>query len=192
MRRFPKNLHIKEKYLAIIENVTDKEAAGKGDILAHDEEQKKWKDLNISPSIFIGCTSRSILKRYAYKSLKEVVDYLGKHYPVVILGEEADRDFYKDVLTLEGVRDLTGKTNMREVFYLLKHYARALLAVDVDVFLGIVVFIILRAGSEKVFLAAHLAACACRRISGAVGCLLIGVRAYVLRRISPAFGWIGP
>ena len=54
-------------------------------------------------------------------------------------------------------------------------------AVDVDLRLGIVVLVILRTGAEKVFLAVHVAACACRRVCGVVGSLLSGGRAYVLR-----------
>lgn len=59
-----------------------------------------------------------------------MVDSLKGDFSLVILGEESDRSFYKDILSLEGVKDFVGKTSLSDIFYLLNKYALGLIAVD--------------------------------------------------------------
>jgi len=130
LRLFPKNLHIKEKYLALIKKIAPYERTQKSDCVLNEEEKSKWKNLKLPASIFIACTSLTSIKCYPYEYLKEVIEKLAKSHPVIIIGSEKDRQFYKDILTIPGVIDLVGKTQMDDVFYLLKKYAKVLLAVD--------------------------------------------------------------
>src|SRR5215813_12664202 len=53
---------------------------------------------------------------------------------------------------------------------------RCLRAVDVDLRLGVPILVILRTGLEKVCIAGHAAACACRWVCCAGGSLLFGCR----------------
>ncbi|UCG35369.1 MAG: glycosyltransferase family 9 protein [Candidatus Omnitrophota bacterium] len=130
LRFFPKNLHIKEKYLSLIKRITPLGQTQKSDCVLSEEEKSKWEKLNMVPSIFIACTSLTAIKCYPYEYLKQVVEELAQTYPVVIIGSEKDRQFYADILSMPAVLDLVGKTQMNDVFYLLKKYAKVLLAVD--------------------------------------------------------------
>ena len=130
LRRYPKNTHIKDKYLSLVKKIAPVEAKSRSDFILSDEEKNKWDKLAIPPSLFIACTSLTLVKNYPYEYMKKLVKSLAGEYPVVIVGREEDRKFYKDILFLEGVRDLVGRTGMVDVFYLLKNYARVGLAVD--------------------------------------------------------------
>jgi len=130
LRRYPENTHIKDKYLSLVNKIAPVEIKSRSDFILSEEEKNKWDKLAILPSLFIACTSLTMVKNYPYEYLKKAVKSLGRKYPIVILGSQKDQQFYKDILSLEGVRDLVGKTRMIDVFYLLKNYARLLLAVD--------------------------------------------------------------
>ena len=130
LRCCPKNTHIKDKYLSLVKKIAPSGIKSRSDFILSDEEKIKWDKLAIPPSLFIACTSLTMVKNYPYEYLKKAVKSLDRKYPIVILGSQEDRQFYKDILSLEGVRDLAGKTRMIDVFYLLKNYARLLLAVD--------------------------------------------------------------
>ena len=130
LRRYPENTHIKDKYLGLVKKIAPAEIKTKSNFVLNEEEKFKWDKLAMPPSLFIACTSLTMVKNYPYEYLKKAVKNLGRKYPIVILGSQKDREFYKDILSLEGVRDLVGETRMIDVFYLLKNYARALLAVD--------------------------------------------------------------
>ncbi|HDN86564.1 MAG TPA: glycosyltransferase family 9 protein [Candidatus Omnitrophica bacterium] len=128
-RRSCKDVHIKDEYLSLVKKIVSQEPVIKrSSFLLTPEEEKKWYQENIPPSIFVGCSSRSAVKRYPY--LKEVVFSLAEDYPLVIVGGNEDREFYKDILKIEGVIDLVGKTTMSEVFFLLENYAVLFLGVD--------------------------------------------------------------
>ena len=130
VRKFPLDMHAKDTYLAIIEKLAPASATTKSDFTLTEEEKSKWAHFKLSPSVFIACSSRSSLKSYPYRYLKEVSDSLRKDCRLVILGEESDRKYYKDILFQEGVVDLVGKTKLYDIFYLLKNYAQLLLCVD--------------------------------------------------------------
>jgi ADP-heptose:LPS heptosyltransferase len=123
-------MHAKDTYLALIKRFTDEKKILKSEFIITEEEKNKWESLRISPSLFIACASRALQKRYPYSYLKTVIKDLKKDFSIVILGQEDERDFYKDILTLEGITDLVGKTTIYEVHYLLKQYAKFLLCVD--------------------------------------------------------------
>jgi heptosyltransferase-2 len=114
----------------MIEKIAPQAAKGKSEFMLNDSEKHKWDSLGIEKAIFIACGSLSPIKEYPYEYLKEVVERLSVNYPIVILGTQANRKLYKDILTLEGVIDLVGKTEMSDVYYLLKNYAYMVLGVD--------------------------------------------------------------
>lgn len=129
VRNFPKNMHIKDKYLALSDRFCADEGK-RGDFVLSHEEKQRWNELNLSPALFIACSSLTAIKSYPYPYLKKVVEGLSEEIPIVILGQDNDREFYKDILSIKGVVDLVGKTALCDVVYLLKNYANVLLAVD--------------------------------------------------------------
>ena len=129
-RKFANNIHAKDKYLYLIRNIAPSDIKTPAQILLTEDEEKKWKSLQIKQSIFIACASNALQKRYPHNLLKRLVENLTKRFPVAMLGQELDRQFYKDILNIDGVNDLVGKTKIHEVFYLLKNYARLLVCVD--------------------------------------------------------------
>ena len=133
LRFFPKNLHIKEKYLLLIKRFGKLKSTKKCQFILTKSEKKQWEQLNLKPSFFIACSSLSPMKSYPYDLLKKLLKKISGKYSVVVLGEKRDRSFYKDILSLRDVIDLVGKTRMVDVFYLLKNYARILLGVDSSV-----------------------------------------------------------
>ncbi len=130
IRRFPENMHIKEKYLKLIEKIAPKDATEKSEFKLNESQKQKWSSLKLNKSIFIACASLSPIKEYPHEYLKEVIQKLTKNYSIVVLGTEANRRLYKDILDLGGVVDLLGKTDMADVYYLLKNYAYLVLGVD--------------------------------------------------------------
>ena len=129
-RSFPRNLHIKEKYLALVDRFCLGKSQERSDFILSYAEKQKWNELGLEPALFIACSSLTFIKSYPYDYLKKVVNELAKEIPIVILGQEKDRKFYKDILSIEGVADLVGKTSIVDAFYLIKNYANVLLAVD--------------------------------------------------------------
>ena len=128
-RKSCKDMHMKDEYLSLVRKITSQNTViKKSSFLLTPQEEEKWHRENIPPSIFVGCSSRSAVKRYPY--LKEVIIDLVKDYPSVIVGRNEDREFYKDILKIRGVIDLVGKTTMSEVFFLLENYAILFLGVD--------------------------------------------------------------
>ena len=129
-RKFPGGLHAKDKYLYLIKNIAKHDAKTTVEFKLTEDEKEKWKSLKIPQSILIACASNAIQKRYPYNLLKKLISKLTEHFPVAVLGQEKDRQFYKDILDIKGVNDFVGKTKIHEVFYLLKNYARLLVCVD--------------------------------------------------------------
>ena len=130
IRRFSNKVHIEDKYLSLISKIAPKETRKKSNFILEDNERDKWDSLEIKKAIFIACSSRSSIKQYPYANLKDVVSSFENKQSVIILGQEQDRGFYKDILRQRGVIDLVGKTGIWDVFYLLKKYASLLLGVD--------------------------------------------------------------
>ena len=130
IRFFRRDQHITHRYLSLIKTLGESSQITKGDVIIKEEDRAKWDAMNISGALAIGCSSQFHLKQYPYDKLKRVVEMLSKEYPVLILGEEKERAFYRDILTIEGVVDLVGKTTLVDVFYILKEYCRLLIAVD--------------------------------------------------------------
>ena len=130
IRRFSNKVHIEDKYLSLISKIAPKKTFKKSNFILKDNERNKWDSLEIKKAIFIACSSRSSIKQYPYSNLKDVISLFQNKQKVVILGQEQDRGFYKDILTQEGVIDLVAKTSMWDIFYLLSKYASLLLGVD--------------------------------------------------------------
>lgn len=132
-RKFPENTRVKDRYLSLVDKFAPKKEAPGSSFSLTAEEKSKWEALGLKKSIFVACSSLSRLKRYPYENLKEVAKALNGRYRLIFLGLEEDRRVYGDILAMANVVDLTGKTQMNEVFYLLKNYASLLLCVDSSV-----------------------------------------------------------
>lgn len=130
LRNFPQNMHSKDIYLSLIEKLAPKQTSRNGDFVLTKEEKAKWDAYNFSPSIFVACASNSGNKRYPYKCLKETIQKLKNYGNIIMLGQDQDKSFYNDLLSMEGVTNLVGKTKIHEVFYLIKNYARLSICVD--------------------------------------------------------------
>ncbi|MBU2265749.1 MAG: glycosyltransferase family 9 protein, partial [Candidatus Omnitrophica bacterium] len=130
LRYWPKTQHIKDEYLELIDKIAPRPAESASQFLLSEEQSEKYRSLNLKPSIFVACASKERLKQYPYEYLRRVIEPLSKKYCLAILGLTEERVFYKDILSLSGVVDLVGKTQMDEVYFLLKNYARLLLCVD--------------------------------------------------------------
>lgn len=130
LRTYPKNTHVKDIYVNLIKKIAAKKSAIKSEFILSEEEKTKWENLKMPKCLFVACASNALQKRYPYNYLKEVIGGLKNYFPIAILGQESDRDFYKDILTEQGIFNLAGKTKLHELFYLLKNHARALLCVD--------------------------------------------------------------
>ncbi len=130
IRRFSNKVHIEDKYLSLISKIAPKETREESNFILTDDEKNKWDSLGIKKAIFVACSSRSDIKQYPYANLKDVVSYFKDKQNIIILGQEQDRGFYKDILKQKGVIDLVGKTGICDIFYLLKKYASLLLGVD--------------------------------------------------------------
>jgi ADP-heptose:LPS heptosyltransferase len=130
-RPYSKESHIKDIYLELVKKLAPHKATVRSKFIIEDKKREKLTNLNLSKSVFVACSSKSSLKRYPYSYLKRVIELLlEKGYSIVILGEEEDRSFYRDILNLEGITDLVGKTTISEVVYLLENYALLVLCVD--------------------------------------------------------------
>lgn len=129
-RNFPHGMHSKDTYLSLIDELTPKQTSRNGEFTLTKEEKRKWDAYNFSPSIFVACASNSGNKRYPYKCLKETIQKLKIYGNIIIIGQDQNKSFYGDILSMEGVTDLVGKTKIHEVFYLIKNYARLSVCVD--------------------------------------------------------------
>ena len=129
-RNFPVDTHSKDNYLSLIEKLSPGQTSENGEFFLSKEEKGKWNSYNFPPSIFLACASNSGTKQYPYKCLKETVEKLKIYGNIVLIGQESDKKFYNDILSMENVTDLTGKTKIHEVFYLIKKYARLVICVD--------------------------------------------------------------
>ncbi|MEI8350245.1 MAG: glycosyltransferase family 9 protein [Candidatus Omnitrophota bacterium] len=122
--------HAKDAYLALIAPFAPKAPRAISDFILNDTESKKWENYKLPNAIFIACASNALQKQYPYKHLAETIRQLKQVAPMIILGQERDRQFYKDILGMEGIVDLVGKTAIHEVFYLIKKHCQLLVCVD--------------------------------------------------------------
>ena len=129
IRMFKKDMHVCLRYLSLIKNMAGTKEK-KGAFVLNKQEIEKCESYKLLPSVFIACSSRSVLKRYHYDNLVRVIDELRKSYPIVVLGEESDVSYYGDILKMDGVISLVGKTKISDLFYLISNYARLVLCVD--------------------------------------------------------------
>lgn len=129
-RRLPKSMHKKDTHLSLVKNICDINAERTGRFVLSQEEESRWDKLGIKDAVFVSCASMSHIKQYPQVKLKEVMEILKKKNSLVVLGEERDRDYYKEILFMDGVMDLAGKTQMWDIAYLIDRYARVVLAVD--------------------------------------------------------------
>ncbi len=135
IRKSFKELHAKDVYSKVVSKLINLRKNVKQSNFNFTNEEKNKIDLwNLRSSLFISVTSLSSKKNYPYKKIKTIVqELIKKNFPIVFIGEDRDKSYYKDILSFEGVVDLVGKTNFIEVIYLLKNYARLLLCVDTGI-----------------------------------------------------------
>lgn len=135
IRKSFKELHAKDVYSKVVSKLINLRKNVKQSNFNFTNEEKNKIDLwNLRSSLFISVTSLSSKKNYPYKKIKTIVqELIKKNFPIVFIGEDRDKSYYKDILSFEGVVDLVGKTNFSEVIYLLKNYARLLLCVDTGI-----------------------------------------------------------
>jgi len=125
-----KKIHVRFEYLKLISNLVMTDIYPRSKFKLTSEEISKWDSVKFSNPVFVACSSRSDLKQYPYEKLKLVVNELSSEKQIVIVGEEKDRLFYRDILTSRNTIDLLGKTALHEVFYIMEKYAALLLCVD--------------------------------------------------------------
>lgn len=130
IRHQSKDVLIKDTYLSLLDRLAPKKESCRSRFVISGLKIGKWQGYNFKKSIFIACSSLSRLKQYPAGYLKPALAALVKKHPVVILGQARDRNYYGDILAIEGVTDLVGKTAMSDVAYLLANYASLLLCVD--------------------------------------------------------------
>jgi lipopolysaccharide heptosyltransferase II len=123
IRRFASTDHITDKYLSLIKDLGEEKEKRRSDFLVTPADQARLNALLNRPAIFLACSSRSLLKQYPYEYLSRLVKLLNQKRFIAIVGESAEREFFKDILTYNNVIDLVGKTSISDVFYLLKNYA---------------------------------------------------------------------
>ncbi|MCM8773415.1 MAG: glycosyltransferase family 9 protein [Candidatus Omnitrophica bacterium] len=135
VRLSSRNINLKDKYIALVKNLTSEKRKElvKSDFNISSEKKYRWDNFKLPPSIFVSCVSRSSIKNYPYEYLKIVAQELKANYHLVFLGEEKDRGFYRDILSLDNITDLVGKTDIIDVFYLVKNYAKLILGVDTTI-----------------------------------------------------------
>lgn len=130
IRRASKNLHIKDNYLQLVENIAPKPAFAKSKFIVSNQDKKKWDFSNKEKYIFLGCFSRSYRKEYPIENLINLLDKLKTKYRCVLLGLGQDRKKFDQSQLKQGVINLVGKTNMVDVYFLLSRFAAAVVAVD--------------------------------------------------------------
>ncbi len=130
LRIFSKPKHVKDEYLGLLDRIAPRQSNLAGQFFLEPGQKEKYRKLNLTKSIFIACSSKERLKQYPYEYLRKVIGPLSQKYSLAILGLEEERTFYKDILSFKGVVDLVGKTEMEEVYFLLKNYAWLVLCVD--------------------------------------------------------------
>lgn len=129
-RRPNERVHATETYLSVIGRLAPEPAARAGSFQLNPEEIRAWESLRLDTSIFIACASKSSSKTYPYHLLREVILRLPGRMPIVILGQDSDRTYYRDIPAMSRVVDLLGKTKLYDIAYLLSHHARILIGVD--------------------------------------------------------------
>lgn len=129
-RRFSKNMHITDKYFSLVEGLELREQAKHSELVVEKDFIEKIRQFNLPQAVFLACSSRTYVKAYQPQFLFTMVDQLRKLVPVAVVGVESERSFYKEILGLEGVYDLVGKTTIVETFYLLEHFAKLVVGVD--------------------------------------------------------------
>jgi len=77
VRVFPKNEHIKDKYLSLIKKFGNKKGK-RGEFALSLCEKDVWGELRLDSCLFVACTSLSPIKTYPYECLRQVLNDLGR------------------------------------------------------------------------------------------------------------------
>ncbi|MFO8052727.1 MAG: glycosyltransferase family 9 protein [Candidatus Omnitrophota bacterium] len=128
-RRF-RSLHVKDRYLQLVENIAPKPAFARSKFIVSEKRRKKWAFSNKEKYIFFGCFSRSHRKEYPINNLINIVDNLKSKYRCVLLGLAQDQKKFDQFQLKQGAINLVGKTDMVDIYFLLSQFAAAVVAVD--------------------------------------------------------------
>ncbi len=123
-------LHSKDRNISLVSSFIKVTESPRGKILIKERDKERLEALKLKPSLFVSTYSRSFLKTYPPNKLKEVLKSILPEYPVVLIGSKESVSYYRGVNLMEGVIDLSGKTTLADVYYLMANYAKATLCVD--------------------------------------------------------------
>ncbi len=123
-------LHNKDKNISLVSSFLKVDKASRGEIILDDREKMHIESFELKPSICVSTYSRSHIKIYPQDKLKEVLKHILPEYSVILLGSKESASYYKGISLMEGVIDLSGRTTLAEVYYLMAHYCQAILCVD--------------------------------------------------------------
>ncbi|OQX86877.1 MAG: hypothetical protein B6D55_04860 [Candidatus Omnitrophica bacterium 4484_70.2] len=130
IRRFSKDIHAKDRYLKIVENLVKKRKISlKAEFVLDEERKNFWYSLNLDNAVFVAPSSNSSLKRYPPHELEELLSFLSSKKKVILLGSKKDSSLYRQI-SLSSVINLMGKTSFLDVWFLLKNFACICICVD--------------------------------------------------------------
>ncbi|MFA7676620.1 MAG: glycosyltransferase family 9 protein [Candidatus Omnitrophota bacterium] len=129
-RKFPQDMHLKDRYLSLVEPLAPEAARFHSQFTITGEKEQNWRNKKITKAIFIACSSRNRFKRYPVDLLHKALEEIKSPFPIAILGQKEERKFYSNLFSIPGALDLVGKTSMSEVYFLLKEYGRLLISAD--------------------------------------------------------------
>lgn len=127
-RRFSKNEHSAVRYLKLLKKIAPHETEKKGSFAF--SQADGWGLSKKERYLFLAPFSSSAKKEYPGLNLEKVIEGLKGQYSFVLLGLEGDRKKINQAFFKKNAIDLTGKTKILDLFYLLQNYAHCLLAVD--------------------------------------------------------------
>ena len=121
-----KKIHAYLRYLELVKKVAPQPAKRKSRIIA--PNPKKWDFLSSREYLFINGESNSQEKMYPEDKFKEVIETLSLRFKIVLIGQ-GKYPFWKKY-SHKNVVNLSGKTEIADLFYLLDKYAKIMLSID--------------------------------------------------------------
>ncbi|MCK4810296.1 MAG: glycosyltransferase family 9 protein [Candidatus Omnitrophica bacterium] len=130
IRMYPERMPLKERYIRLVKRFIKTDKVERGGFILDEGEKKNWHLDEFEGSVFVAAVSKSFLKTYPVKQLKTIIDTICRRKKVVLLGDENSKDYYQQIDSKNNVVDLSGKTSLLDVYYLLKNCASLCLCVD--------------------------------------------------------------
>lgn len=131
IRIYPRDMHVKDRYISLVKRIVAGETGRRGGFLTDDASLKeKWPSGIFRKAVFVSTFSRSDLKTYPVRYLKRIIEELSPRYRIVLLGDGTSADYYSSLDSYGNVFDLSGKTTLLDVYWLLTNYAALCFCVD--------------------------------------------------------------